>query len=90
MVARAHSRQLAGEQGPMAMILPGRGLGEWDRAGADHHNKEALEQFLDQVVVTLPPNVTPLRIDYHINDGAFAKKALEIFDAWCAEGIVRR
>ncbi|QBY01465.1 UPF0261 family protein [Rhodophyticola sp. CCM32] len=87
-VARAHSEQLAGSKGPVAMILPEHGLGEWDREGADLHDKGGLSQFLDELQGTLPPNVTLHRLEAHINDAAFADKALEIFGTWRTEGIV--
>ncbi|SNT04096.1 Tm-1-like ATP-binding domain-containing protein [Antarctobacter heliothermus] len=87
-VARAHSDQLATAKGPVAMILPERGLGEWDREGADLHDKEGLRAFLTELEASLPSNVTRHRIDCHINDAVFADKALEIFDAWCAAGVV--
>lgn len=90
MVARAHCAQLAGAKGPVAMILPARGLGEWDREGADLHDKEGLAQFLEALETNLPPNVAVHRIDCHINDAAFAAKALEVFDAWRADGVVAR
>ncbi len=88
-VARAHARQLATAKAPVALILPERGLGEWDREGADLHDKAGLVQFLDTLEESLPKNVVVCRIDCHINDAEFADKALEIFDAWCAEGTVR-
>lgn len=87
-VAEAHSKQLATATGPVAMLLPEHGLGEWDRVGADLHNKEGLEAFLDAIEASMPENVTTHRLDCHINDAAFAQKALEIFDAWCADGTV--
>ena len=87
-VARAHSVQLAKATGPVAMILPERGLGEWDREGADLHDQEGLAAFLKELEDTLPENVTAHRIDSHINDAAFADKALEIFDDWQANGLV--
>jgi uncharacterized protein (UPF0261 family) len=88
LVARTHSRQLAKAKGPVAMILPEQGLGEWDRKGADLHNKAGLDGFLNELQSTLPPNVKQHRIDCHINDDKFAQRALEIFDAWCVEGLV--
>ncbi len=88
-VARAHARQLAQATGPVALILPDKGLGEWDREGADLHNPEGLAAFLDEVEATLPANVTAHRIGCHINDAAFAQKALEILDGWRADGTVR-
>ncbi|MEP3054171.1 Tm-1-like ATP-binding domain-containing protein [Ascidiaceihabitans sp.] len=87
-VARAHSTQLATAKGPVAMILPEDGLGEWDRAGADLHNASGLADFLTEIEATLPANVTAHRIACHINDAGFADKVLEIFDGWCADGTV--
>lgn len=87
-VARAHTRQLATATGPVALLLPEHGLGEWDRAGADLHNQTGLDRFLAEVERTLPSNVTAHRIDGHINDAIFADTALAIFDQWRAEGLV--
>ena len=88
LVARAHSDQLAKATGPVAMLLPEHGLGEWDRAGADLHNQAGLEAFLKELDDTLPSNVVAHRIACHINDAAFADKTLEIFDGWRASGLV--
>jgi uncharacterized protein (UPF0261 family) len=87
-VAHAHSEQLAKAMGPVAMLLPEHGLGEWDRAGADLHNQAGLDAFLLELENTLPSNVVAHRIDCHINDAAFADKALEVFDGWRASGLV--
>jgi uncharacterized protein (UPF0261 family) len=88
-VARAHSEQLAKAKGPVAMILPEHGLGEWDREGADLHNPKSLAAFLNELELTLPNTVNAHRIACHINDDEFAQKALDIFDTWCDEGIVK-
>jgi uncharacterized protein (UPF0261 family) len=87
-VARAHTDHLSKASGAVAMLLPERGLGEWDREGGDLHNAKGLAQFLAELESTMPANVTAHRIDCHINDAAFADKALELFDAWCAAGVV--
>ena len=87
-VARAHSAQLAKATGPVAMLLPEQGLGEWDRAGADLHNQAGLSAFLLELEQTLPRNVVAHRIDCHINDAEFADKALEVFDSWRASGFI--
>ena len=88
LVARAHSAQLAKATGPVAMLLPEQGLGEWDRAGADLHNQAGLSAFLLELEQTLPSNVVAHRIDCHINDAEFADKALEVFDSWRASGFI--
>ncbi|WP_299297273.1 Tm-1-like ATP-binding domain-containing protein [uncultured Tateyamaria sp.] len=89
-VARAHARQLSTATGPVAMILPEHGLGEWDRAGADLHDAAGLRAFLEVLTSELPEHVETHRLDCHINDPAFANKALAIFDAWCANGQIKR
>ncbi|MEX3314126.1 Tm-1-like ATP-binding domain-containing protein [Sulfitobacter sp. PS-8MA] len=88
-VARAHARQLATAQGPVALLLPEAGLGEWDRDGADLHDKEGLQAFLEEMRAGVPENVTAHWLPCHINDAAFCDKALEIFDDWCAAGMVK-
>ncbi|WP_120632779.1 Tm-1-like ATP-binding domain-containing protein [Ruegeria sp. EL01] len=88
-VAQKHNAQLAKSKGPVALLLPKHGLGEWDREGADLHNKHGLELFLQDLEASLPDNVVAHHIDGHINDAVFAEKALEIFDQWRADGIVK-
>jgi len=88
LVARAHSAQLAKATGPVALLLPERGLGEWGRAGADLHNQAGLDAFLQEMGNTLPRTVVAHRIDCHINDAEFADRALEIFDSWRASGLI--
>ncbi len=88
-VARAHSDQLSTATGPVAFLLPEHGCGEWDRDGADLHDKDGLDAFLSELRATLPENVEQHDVDAHINDAEFAQKALEIFDAWRAEGVVK-
>ncbi len=87
-VAEAHCTQLATAKAPAAMILPMHGLGEWDREGADLHDKDGLAAFMQAMQDALPENVEKHVLDCHINDAAFADKALEIFDLWRANGTI--
>ncbi len=87
-VARAHAAQLATAKGPVALLLPKLGLGEWDRDGADLHDKAGLAAFLQELQGSLPHNVDAHMVDGHINDAIFADQALTIFDAWRADGTV--
>ncbi len=87
-VAQVHCEQLAKAKGQTALILPEHGLGEWDREGADLHNPDGLSTFLAEIEANVPDNVSTHRIPCHINDAAFAHKALEIFDGWCADGTI--
>lgn len=88
-VARAHGAQLASANGPTAVLLPNEGLGEWDREGADLHDKAGLDAFLSAMKDACPDHVTCHEISGHINDAVFADKALAIFDDWCATGVVK-
>ena len=90
LVAEAHCERLSTANGPVAMLLPEKGLGEWDREGADLHDKAGLGKFLKALVRGLPPNVEAHHLNAHINDKAFCEKALEVFDGWCADGVIAR
>lgn len=87
-VARAHSTQLATAKGPVTVLLPQAGLGEWDREGGDLHDAAGLAAFMAEIEATLPDTVMVQKVDGHINDEIFATTALEIFDRWCSEGLV--
>ena len=89
-VAHAHCEQLAKAKGPVALLMPQDGLGEWDRKGADLHSHEGLSAFLSELENNCPPNVKKYSIEGHINDQIFADTALSIFDKWCADGFVKQ
>ncbi len=88
-VAREFCKQMATAKGPVAFLMPTGGYGEWDRPGADLHDAEGLEAFLDEMRADMPANVDAHVLDCHINDDAFAAKALKIFDGWLADGTVK-
>jgi uncharacterized protein (UPF0261 family) len=39
---------------------------------------------------SIRPPAALVEVDAHINDEQFSDKALEIFDAWVADGSIRR
>ncbi|MBB2971567.1 Tm-1-like ATP-binding domain-containing protein [Mesorhizobium sp. RMAD-H1] len=87
-IARTIGEKLAAAKGRTAFILPAGGVQQWDMAGEPLHEPEALNAFIDEMRGTIPANVEFHEIPDHINSAAFAAKALEIFDAWVAEGII--
>ena len=87
-VARAHSDQLAKATGPVALLLPMHGLGEWDRECAALHDQSGLDHFIDELEATVPSNVDFQRIDGHINDAVFVQAALDVFDQWRSADLV--
>ncbi|MEX5598936.1 Tm-1-like ATP-binding domain-containing protein [Pseudophaeobacter sp. C1-32P7] len=88
LVARTISDKLQGASAPVAVLLPEQGCNEWDRPGGDLHDAEGLSAFCDEMRAACPGNATLHALDCHINDAAFAEKALEIFDGWVAEGLI--
>ena len=87
-VARAHTDHLSKATAPTAVLLPGHGCGEWDREGADLYDPDGLAVFLKEFQETMPDNVDAYRVDAHINDELFARRALEVFDDWCERGVI--
>ena len=88
-LAREMIERLSKSTGPVHLILPERGVEEWDREGDDLHDPQALKEMyaaFDQLKCA-PVEVS--RVDAHINDAAFSDRALEILDGWIASGLVR-
>ncbi|MFO1167581.1 MAG: Tm-1-like ATP-binding domain-containing protein [Rhodoblastus sp.] len=87
-VARLISEKLSRATGPTAYILPRGGVEAWDRPEQPMHAPASLAAFLQEARATAPGNADFIEIDAHINDRAFAEKALEIFDRWVSEGVI--
>ncbi|TDE39047.1 hypothetical protein [Antarcticimicrobium sediminis] len=60
------------------------------QGGADLQDGAALEAFCDKLVSCCPDTVRLEQITAHINDAAFAKAALAIFDSWVERGWIPR
>jgi uncharacterized protein (UPF0261 family) len=86
--AREIAARLGEARGPVHVLLPARGIEEWDRAGGPCHDPEGLAAFLDEMRRVIPP-IPMTEVDAHINDAAFAEAALARLDAWVADGTVR-
>lgn len=87
-VARVIASKLARAAAPVALILPAGGIEAWDRPGEPLHDPEALGAFVEEMRAAVAPPVELYEIPDHINSPAFAQKALEIFDAWVARGLI--
>ncbi|MGI9506985.1 MAG: Tm-1-like ATP-binding domain-containing protein, partial [Geminicoccaceae bacterium] len=86
--AREMAKRLTMSSTPVHVILPTGGVEEWDRPSQVAHDPEALAAFSDEMRKVMTDPITFTEIDCHINDQAFADKALEIFDGWVADGTV--
>jgi uncharacterized protein (UPF0261 family) len=89
-VAREIAARLRQATGPVHLVLPRQGIEEWDRPGAPLNDPQGLEAFMAQMQASPCDPAQVQVLDAHINDAAFAQHVLEVFDAWCAQGLVRR
>ena len=87
--AREMAKRLRASETPAHVILTNQGIEEWDRAGQAAHDPDGLADFCDEMRKVMTDPIEFSELDCHINDPAFAKKALEIFDAWVADGIIK-
>ena len=88
-LARDIVARLGQAKAPVHFILPVQGIEEWDRAGEPIHDPEALAEMVDEFRKQLKAPIRLTELDAHINDQAFADKALEILDGWIADGTVK-
>ena len=87
--AREIGKRLRAHATPAHVILPTRGIEEWDRPGGAAHDPEAFAAFCDEMRREMTDPIRFTEIDCHINDTGFAEAALAIFDGWVADGTIR-
>lgn len=87
--AREIGARAAKALAPVHVILPNRGIEEWDKPGGPAHDPGGLAAFSEALRSAVAPPATLTELDAHINDDAFADAALAIFDAWVADGTVK-
>jgi uncharacterized protein (UPF0261 family) len=89
-VAREIGQRLADARGPACVLLPTRGIEEWDRPGQPLHDPEGLAALVDELPRHLGGATRLERLEAHINDDAFAEAALRVFDDWVERGLIPR
>jgi uncharacterized protein (UPF0261 family) len=88
--ARELAHRLREAQGPVHLVLPLQGIQEWDRPGAPLHDPEGLAALLEEVALCDLGRSEVSHLDAHINDAAFARHVLSVFDDWLACGLVHK
>ncbi|MDT0683043.1 Tm-1-like ATP-binding domain-containing protein [Roseicyclus sp. F158] len=88
-LARDVSARLKQSKGPVEFLLPARGIHAWDVEGMPAHDPDALAEMVDEYRKVITEPVVLHDLDCHINDLAFADKALEVIDRWVADGTIR-
>ena len=88
--AREIFKRMEQSSAQVSFIMPNLGIEEWDKPGEPAYDPEGLESFVDEIRIINKNNVIYHEINAHINDQAFADKALEILDDWIERGIVSK
>lgn len=89
-VAREIAARMVKARGPAHLLLPTRGIEEWDRPGAPLHDPEGLQAFFDELASCDLGHAGVTTLDAHINDPEFVSAALTVFDEWCEQGLIAR
>lgn len=74
--------------------MPLRGLQAWDLPGEPLHDPQGLAAMTAQIrsaaAKVSNPHFSLVEADCHINDEAFCEQVLKVFDAWLANGWIKR
>jgi uncharacterized protein (UPF0261 family) len=89
-VAREIGLRLAQATGPNCLILPKHGIEEWDRPGEALHDPEALQGLVSELPLHIGGLTELIALEAHINDDLFMQTALQVFDRWVEQGVIRR
>jgi uncharacterized protein (UPF0261 family) len=89
-IAREIAARLAAARGATCLLLPTRGIEQWDQPGEPLHDPQGLDAFIDEMRAAVAPATRCIELDAHINDEAFCDAALQVFDEWVARGLIAR
>lgn len=89
-IAQAIAQRLAAAKGPACLLMPLKGIEQWDQPGEPLHDEPGLQAFTTALREAMPSGLPFVELDAHINDGAFCDAALQVFDAWVAQGFITR
>lgn len=87
-IAQEITQRLGAATGPTCLLMPLKGVEQWDQPGEPLHDPEGLAAFTAALRAAVPPTLDYRELDAHINDAAFCEAALKVFDEWVAAGRV--
>ncbi|QKX05451.1 Tm-1-like ATP-binding domain-containing protein [Aquimarina sp. TRL1] len=82
------AQKIAKAKGKTKLLLPLKGVLEWDRKGRELYDPETLHVFFNEMKSLHTPNIEIEEINCHINDQVFADRVLDVFDDWIEKGII--
>lgn len=87
-IARIVVERLALATAPVKLLLPLKGLHEWDRPGAALRDEAGMGAVNETFRANVRPPIDLIEIDAHINDDIFVDRAIAEFDAWRKAGVI--
>ena len=86
--AREINIRLKKSQAHVHVILPLRGIEEWDKIDGPAYDPDGLSAFMNEMKNSIKEPIGVTEIDNHINDEEFSLTVMKIFDNWVEQGIV--
>ena len=77
-LGRITAEKLNRAKGPVAVLLPLKGVSAIDAEGGPFHAPDADAAYIRALKDTLDPRIPLVELDAHINDDAFAQKAADL------------
>lgn len=77
-IARTMARKLNAAAGPVKVILPLKGISEYDKEGGVWYDPDADEALFRTLKQELDGRIEVVEVDQHINDRAFARRAAQL------------
>lgn len=81
-VARDMADKLNKAQGPVTVVIPGRGFSMLDQEGGPFWDPAVDAAFTEELTAALGSGITVLTPDMHINDPSFADILRDVFDTY--------
>jgi len=80
LTGRVVAEKLNKGRGPTAVVLPLRGLSEFDREGEIYYDPDGDRALFEELKRNLDSRINVVEVDAHINDLKFAQEVINIFD----------
>jgi len=77
-VGRTIAEKLNRALGPTVVVVPNQGFSPANRRGKALYDPEADRAFVEALRQNLKPSIRIVELDVHINDGLFAKRAVDL------------
>jgi uncharacterized protein (UPF0261 family) len=85
-MGRIFAEKANAAKGPVAFVIPLRGVSILDGDGQPFCDREADQALFDAITANLREGIEIVEVDANINDPAFAAKAVEMMLALIARG----